>query len=163
MPSIRLRAAVSQSSRGGLKERAPLNLQYSTCTTMDESVAGFGFQIVSRAFNSPSRVNASCCRPRTTPFPEKKSVLGVIHGVLLWTDMNTATPLGARGRSVISHAIVCARRTHARHTHTHARQSNVSGLQGGVKGHTAAHRRRRVRTCISYPRHLTRSTTRRAC
>ena len=28
----------------------------------------------------------------------------VIYGVLLWADMNTATPLGARGRSVIGGA-----------------------------------------------------------
>ena len=34
--------------------------------------------------------------------PEIKSILGVICGVLLWADMNAATPLGAWGRSVIS-------------------------------------------------------------
>ena len=50
------------------------------------------------------KANPSCCplRPRTTPFPEEKSILGVIYGVLLWADMNAATPLGARGRSVMS-------------------------------------------------------------
>ena len=50
------------------------------------------------------KVNSSCCplRSRTTPFPEDKSILGVIYGVLLWADMNAATPLGARGRCVIS-------------------------------------------------------------
>ena len=41
-------------------------------------------------------------RPRTTPLPEEKHTLGVIYGVLLWADMNAATPLGARGRLVIS-------------------------------------------------------------
>ena len=29
-------------------------------------------------------------------------MLGVIYGVLLWADMNAATPLVARGRSVMS-------------------------------------------------------------
>ena len=29
-------------------------------------------------------------------------MLGVIHRVLLWADVNTATPLGAWGRSVMS-------------------------------------------------------------
>ena len=50
-----------------------------------------------------TQVNPSCCtlRPRTTPSPEENSILGVIYVVLLWADMNTATPLGARGRSVI--------------------------------------------------------------
>ena len=45
--------------------------------------------------------NASCCtlRPRTTPSLEENSILGVIYGVLLWADMNAATPPGARGRS----------------------------------------------------------------
>ena len=41
------------------------------------------------------------------PFPTVKihtRILGVIYGVLLWADMNTATPLGARGRSVIGGA-----------------------------------------------------------
>jgi hypothetical protein len=43
------------------------------------------------------KVNPSCCSPcpRTTPFPEEKSILGVTYGVLLWADMNAATPLGA--------------------------------------------------------------------
>ena len=37
--------------------------------------------------------------PHTTPFTEEKSILlGNIWG-LLWADMNTATPLGAWGRS----------------------------------------------------------------
>ena len=50
------------------------------------------------------RANSSCCplRPRTTPFPEEESILGVVYGVLLWADMNAATPLGARGRSGMS-------------------------------------------------------------
>ena len=58
----------------------------------------------SSAFASQAKANPSCCplRPRTTPFPEEKSILGVIYGVLLWADMNAATPLGAWGRSVIS-------------------------------------------------------------
>ena len=29
-------------------------------------------------------------------------MLGVMHGVLLWADMNAATPLGAWGHSVMS-------------------------------------------------------------
>ena len=46
---------------------------------------------------------ACCCtlRPRTTPPPEGKSILGVICGVLLWADMNAATPPGSRGRSAL--------------------------------------------------------------
>ena len=49
------------------------------------------------------KVNVSCCplRPRTTPFPEENSILGVIYGVLLWADMNAATPPGSRGRSAL--------------------------------------------------------------
>ena len=49
-------------------------------------------------------VNSCCCalRPRPTPLPEEKSILGVIYGVLLWADMNAATPLGVWGRSVMS-------------------------------------------------------------
>ena len=35
--------------------------------------------------------------PRTTPFPEEKTILGVIYGVLLWADMDAATPLGTWG------------------------------------------------------------------
>ena len=51
-----------------------------------------------------TKVNSSCCplHPRTTPFPEEKSILGVICEVLLWADMNDATPLGAWGRSMMS-------------------------------------------------------------
>ena len=45
----------------------------------------------------------------TTPFPSEKSILGVIYRVLLWADMNAATPLGARGRSVISLATAVER------------------------------------------------------
>ena len=50
------------------------------------------------------KATLSCCLlfPRTTPFPEEKSIPGVIYGVLLWADMNAATPLGARGCCVIS-------------------------------------------------------------
>ena len=46
--------------------------------------------------------NSSCCplRPHNTPYPEGKSILGVIYGVLLWADMNAATPLGTWGRSI---------------------------------------------------------------
>ena len=47
------------------------------------------------------QIPAAAPAPRTTPFPEEKSILGVIYGVLLWADMNAATPLGAWGRSVI--------------------------------------------------------------
>ena len=49
------------------------------------------------------KVNVSCCtlRPRTTPSLEEKSILGVLYGVLLWADMNAATPPGSRGRSAL--------------------------------------------------------------
>ena len=49
------------------------------------------------------KVNVSCCtlRPRTTPSPEENSILGVMYGVLLWADMNAATPPGSRGRSAL--------------------------------------------------------------
>ena len=43
------------------------------------------------------QIPAAALRPRTTPFPEGKSTLVVIYGVLLWADMNAATPLGAWG------------------------------------------------------------------
>ena len=51
------------------------------------------------AANRTGKENSSCCllRPRTTPFPEYKSILGVIYGVLLWADRNAATPLGGAG------------------------------------------------------------------
>ena len=40
--------------------------------------------------------SSSCpLRPRTTPSPEEKIILGVIYGVLLWAGMNAAAPLGA--------------------------------------------------------------------
>ena len=57
-----------------------------------------------RPHTTTGKENPTCypLRPRTTPFPEEKSTLGVIYGVLLWADMNAATPLGAWGRSVIS-------------------------------------------------------------
>ena len=50
----------------------------------------------------------------TTPFPEEKSVLRVLYGVLLWAGMNAATPLGAWGRgSVMSLATTVATRAFA--------------------------------------------------
>ena len=66
------------------------------------------------SLSTAGKANSSCCPcARTTPFPEEKSILGVvlssatenrvIYGVLLWADMNAATPLGALGRSVMSH------------------------------------------------------------
>ena len=63
-----------------------------------------------------AKVNPSCwpLRPRTTPFPGGKSILGVIYVALLWTDMNAATPLGARWRSVMSLAGAYSRATHHR-------------------------------------------------
>ena len=50
------------------------------------------------------KVIPSCCplRPHATPFPEEKSILGVIYGVLLRADMNAATRLGAWGCSLTS-------------------------------------------------------------
>ena len=44
--------------------------------------------------------------PPYYPFPRGKSILGVIYGVLLWADMNAATPLGAWGRSVMGGALI---------------------------------------------------------
>ena len=40
------------------------------------------------------KANPSCCplHPRTTPFSEEISILGVIQGVLLWAGMNAVTP-----------------------------------------------------------------------
>ena len=55
----------------------------------------------------------ACCytlRPRTTPPPEENSILGVIYAVLLWADMNAATPPGSRGRSAL-----CAGVLHQQH------------------------------------------------
>ena len=43
--------------------------------------------------------------PPAPPYYAERSLPGVIYGVLLWADMNTATPLGAWGRSVISLAV----------------------------------------------------------
>ena len=40
--------------------------------------------------------------PPYYPFPRGKSILGVIYEVLLWADINAATLLGVRERSVIS-------------------------------------------------------------
>ena len=56
------------------------------------------------SIDSIAKANSSCCtlHPRTTPFPEEKSMLGLIYGVLLWADMDAATPPGALGPSVIS-------------------------------------------------------------
>ena len=54
----------------------------------------------------PSRQRKLQLRPPAPPyyrFPRGKSIIGVISGVLLWADMNTATPLGAWGHSVLSH------------------------------------------------------------
>ena len=45
---------------------------------------------------------AAPCAPVLLHSQSKISILGVIYGVLLWADMNAATPLGALGRSVIS-------------------------------------------------------------
>ena len=62
----------------------------------------------------PCKANSCCCgcppRPRATPFPEERSTLGVIYGVLLWADMHTATPPGALGRSVIFLALAYSTR-----------------------------------------------------
>ena len=65
--------------------------------------ADMGAQVDAEVTPAAAKVNVSCCtlRPRTTPSPEENSILGVIYGVLLWTDMNAATPLGVRGRSAL--------------------------------------------------------------
>ena len=44
--------------------------------------------------------------PPYYPFPEDKCILVVIYGVLLWADMNAATPLGAWVCSVIAGGVV---------------------------------------------------------
>ena len=80
--------------------------QPAECPTR-KGVAGCTCLDVCMRSSSPTarHIPASCCplRPRTTPFPEGKFILGVIHGiVLLQADTNAATPLGASGRSVIS-------------------------------------------------------------
>ena len=49
---------------------------------------------------------AAPCAPVLPHLLEENSILGVIYGVVLWADMNAATPLGARGRSVMSLACV---------------------------------------------------------
>ena len=68
-------------------------------------------------WDSNNKANPSCCplRPRTTPFPEEKSILMVLYGVLPWAGMNAGTPLGAWERSVMSlnTPIICA------HTRVH--------------------------------------------
>ena len=56
---------------------------------------------------SGAKVNPSCyplrpLRPRATPFPEEISILGVIYGVLMWADMNAATPLWGVGTLCVS-------------------------------------------------------------
>ena len=56
------------------------------------------------------KANPSCCtlRPRTTAFPEEKSILGMIHGVVLWADMNAATHTGGV-RALCKHPLLGAR------------------------------------------------------
>ena len=51
----------------------------------------------------PPKVNASCytLRPCTTPFLWEIAIPWVIYIVLLWADMNAATPPGSRGRSAL--------------------------------------------------------------
>ena len=45
-----------------------------------------------------SKANSSCCPARPCyPIPRGKIILGVIYGLLLWADMNAATPLGGVG------------------------------------------------------------------
>ena len=52
---------------------------------------------VLRLYTIHRNANPSCPPPpQYYPFPrEKKNMLGVIYGVLLWADMNTAITLGA--------------------------------------------------------------------
>ena len=63
----------------------------------------FGFTVCDLLALSPRQIPAAApCAP-VLPLPRVKiHTRGVIYGVLLWADMNTATPLGARGRSVMS-------------------------------------------------------------
>ena len=44
---------------------------------------------------------AAPCAPVLTLSQRKKFILGVLYGVLLWADMDAATPLGASGRAVM--------------------------------------------------------------
>ena len=83
---------------------------------------------------------AAPMRPRTTPFPEEKIILGVIYGVLRWADINAATPLGAWGRSVIggAHQHTCQHTSQSAptppaHVNTHQRHA----LRVSVHSHTA--------------------------
>ena len=46
--------------------------------------------------------SAPPCAPILSHSQRGKSILGVIHGVLLWADINAANPLWAWGRSVMS-------------------------------------------------------------
>ena len=66
-----------------------LNVCLDVITTQARRVA----QYMSRQI--PAAAACYPLRHRTTPFPEEKSILGVIYGVLRWADMNAATPLGA--------------------------------------------------------------------
>ena len=79
-----------------------------------ESWDGTAETIATTTTMPTAKVNASRCTLRpparsTTPPPEEISILGVIYGVLLWADMNAATPPGSRGRSAL-----CAGDDHAR-------------------------------------------------
>ena len=67
------------------------------------AVAGASRLAFITTLSTVGKANASCCplRPRTTPFPEENAILGVIYGFLLCAEMNAATPLGPRGRSVM--------------------------------------------------------------
>ena len=90
------------------------------------------------------KANFSCCPlcPHTTPFPEESSIIGVIYGVLLWADMNTATPLGAWGRSVIAVDAAAAAVTRRLHGVDNQRLHSADNQRrhGGAKqrGHSVA-------------------------
>ena len=56
----------------------------------------------------PRKISAAAPYTPYYPIPRGNSILGVIYGVLLWADMNAATPLGARGCSVTAVAAQAA-------------------------------------------------------
>ena len=80
-------------------------VQYSQLYMTGVVVAALVFWLLpsSAQEGRKARKFLSCC-PHALPyyhFHRGKSILGVIYRVLLWADMNAATPLGAWGRSVI--------------------------------------------------------------
>ena len=97
----KLRATNRNAVVGGAVLEVVVEMMPSSGCMWDQGAAA---EICWHTPTSAIKANPSCCPllPRTTPFPEEKSIPGVINGVLLWADVNAATPLGAWGRSVIA-------------------------------------------------------------